>query len=201
MNDADRNPAQELPERPFDEMLQAVLASDDLSVVQTPLARITRDFFQYNWIYCRDGLLAKTRRIRVEPLGLPAPRVFKFEIDTPFKRRREDGSLELEPGPVRGTIYYRPDLMVNPDSPAIAVTLDRELGFFHPNFSRKHSAACLGDLPGGPYPLDALLEDHVFPILSYQNRRPSHPADVEAARYFALDPQAMVGLDRVEPLY
>jgi hypothetical protein len=37
--------------------------------------------------------------------------------------------------------------------------------------------------------------------LSYQNRRPHHPADFEAARYFALDPDAMSGLEPVPPLY
>jgi hypothetical protein len=46
-----------------------------------------------------------------------------------------------------------------------------------------------------------LLENHVYPIVSYQNRQPTHPADIEAARYFALEPAAMQGLEPAPPLY
>jgi hypothetical protein len=61
---------------------------------------------------------------------------------------------------------------------------------------------CLGELPPSPYPfpLDLLLE-HLYTILTYQNYRPSHPLDLEAATYFALESDALAGLEGVQPLY
>lgn len=170
-----------------------------------PIGRLTLELFASNWAECRDGLLTKTDRIRVVPEMSPAPRAFRFEIDCPYKRKLDaDSPVELMPGPVLGEIIYRADLFQDPDGPCLAVFIDRELGYLHPNYSRERGYLCIGelsDLPPGPIPLDRLLENHLFPIVSYQNRRPTHPADVEAARYFALEPTAMEGLEPVVPLY
>jgi hypothetical protein len=146
--------------------------------------------------------LSRTERIRVRPEPTPAPRMFHFEMDLPYKRKfRHSDVVELAPGPICGTVIFRADLMSNLQLPAVAVRLDPAMGYFHPNFSREQGLVCLGDLPAGPFPLDALLADHLYPILSYQNRNPSDPADHEAARYFATDPDAMTGLQPVAPLY
>ncbi|HUG92072.1 MAG TPA: hypothetical protein VML55_14630, partial [Planctomycetaceae bacterium] len=186
----------------FLDSLALMAGGCDLPDEDTPLGRLTREFFGNNWGTCRDGLLARTQRIRVRPDASPWPRVFQFEIDCPFKRKLgPEHPVELMPGPIRGTILYRPDLFRNPHEPALAVRLPRGQAYFHPNYSRTLGLVCLGDVPPGPFPLDALLENHLYPILSYQNRRPSHPADFESARYFALDPEAMSGLEPVRPLY
>lgn len=177
---------------------------DDLPDPTTPLGKLTREFFRNNWETCRDGLLKRTQRIRVLPEPTPAPRTFRFEIVLPYKRKLSaDAPVELMPGPIRGTVIYRPDLLANLDEPSVAVRLDASMAYLHPNHSRALGFVCLGDTTEfqGPVPLDLLLANHLYPILSYQNRRPHHPADVEAARYFALDPEAMVGLDPVPPLY
>jgi hypothetical protein len=192
-------------ERFLQSLLDAALDSDSLAEEDTPLGRLAREYFTANWIECRDGLLRRTTKIRVVPEPDPAPRAFWFEIDCRYKRKFDTSSVvEMMPGPVSGRILYRSDLFENPELPAVAVLIDRNLGYFHPNFSRQHGVLCLGDernLPRGPLPLGPLLENHVYPIISYQNRHPAHPADLEAARYFALDPTAMDGLERVEPLY
>jgi hypothetical protein len=171
----------------------------------SPLALIAREFFANNWAECCDGLLQRTRLLRVIPEPSPAPRMFRFEIDRPYKRQfADDAPVELMPGPIRGTVHYRPDLFVNPDGPHIAVQIDPDLGFLHPNCSRQRgSIICLGALPENlfPFPLDMLIETRLYPILTYQDRQPSHPFDLQAAAYFALDPQAMDGLEPVEPLY
>ena len=52
-----------------------------------------------------------------------------------------------------------------------------------------------------PAVVDNLIENHLYPIITYQNRRPSHPLDQEAARFFAIDPTAMDGLEPAAPLY
>jgi hypothetical protein len=41
----------------------------------------------------------------------------------------------------------------------------------------------------------------MYPIVTYQNRSPAHPLDRAAAEYFAFNPEAMDGLEPVEPLY
>jgi hypothetical protein len=150
--------------------------------------------------------LAKTARIRLLPQPGRSPRIFRFEIDCRYKRKTgADAPVELMPGPVRGTIHFRPDILINRKTlpPPIAVEIDRSLAYFHPNYCRQQGFLCLGEFPPSPYPfpLDLLLEDHLYPIVSYQNRRPAHPLDREAALYFALDPSAMEGLEPVEPLY
>jgi hypothetical protein len=158
----------------------------------------------HSWESCRDGLLQKTRRIRVEPEPRPVPRLFRFEFDLPYKRKLgPEAPIELDPGPIRGMVIYRPDLLANLHEPCVAVRLDATLGLLHPNYSRALGLVCLGDTTEfqGPVPLDVLLANHLYPILSYQNRRPHHPADLEAARYFALDPDAMSGLEPAPPLY
>jgi hypothetical protein len=170
----------------------------------TPLGRLSRQFFENNWRNCRDGLLRKTSRLRVWPEPSPAPRTFEFEVDSPYKcKRGADAPVELVPGPIRGTIYYRPDIFVNTEDPAIAVALDRSQWLLHPNYSRKLGFICLGELPTSPYPfpLDSLLQHLIYPICTYQHKRPVHPFDLEAARYFAFDPDAMQGLEPAASLY
>lgn len=193
----------------MESLLRAMLqqaAHPDLPEEDDPLSRLTCEFFSTNWLDCRDGLLTKTKRLRVWPEFSPAPRAFRFEIDAPYKRKLSaDAPVELMPGPICGEVLYRGDLFLNPqEGPCVAVLIERELGYFHPNYSRRHGYLCLGDLsnlPPGPIPLEPLLENHVYPIISYQNRRSAQPADVEAARYFALNPTAMEGLEPALPLY
>lgn len=200
------------PVREFDhldailhDLLSNAVGRDDMPEEDTPLGKLTREFFANNWRICCDGLLQRTTKIRVEPEPHPAPRMFRFQIATRYKRKVDSYSVvELMPGPVRGRILYRGDMFENPEPPTVAVLLDRDQAYFHPNYARRQGVLCLGDeqnLPPGPLPLDVLLENHIYPILTYQNRRPAHPADIEAARYFALDPGAMVGLEPVDPLY
>jgi len=190
------------PPELFAQLFRILKTADDLPPADTPLGKHTREFFQNIWYTCASGLLAKTQRIRVLPEPNP-PHIFHFEMDLPYKQKFLDDTdpVRLMPGPVRGVVIYRPDLLSNLHQPSVAVRLDPAIGFYHPNYSRKHGLICLGDLPPGPFPLDSLLEHHLFPILSYQNRRPSHPADVAAARYFATSPEAMQGLEPVSPLY
>lgn len=186
-------------------MLMQRALEDDLPEEDEPLGKITRLFLANNWSECHGGLLTRTQRIRVWPEHSPAPQAYRFEIDCPYKRKLgRDSVVELMPGPVRGGVIYRGDLFTNPQGPCLVVLIDRDLGFLHPNYSREHGYLCIGDLnelPPGPIPLDRLLENHVYPIITYQNRRPAHPADLEAARFFALDPTAMDGLEPVAPLY
>lgn len=188
------------------EHLTRLLAQpDDLPDQETPLGRLTSDFLAGNWELCADGLLSRTKLIRVQPEYSPAPRVFHFEIDTPYKRKLgPDAPVELMPGPVRGAIHYRGDMFEQPDLPYVAVQMDPSLAFFHPNCSRQRGhMLCLGDIPLSLFPisLDLLLETRIYPIVTYQDRRPAHPLDIEAARYFALDPTAMDGLEPAAPLY
>ena len=108
--------------------------------------------------------------------------------------------MELAPGPVRGTIRYRPNVLTpDPGSRSVLVFVDSD-GFYHPNFSRSHSVLCIGDIPPGPFPLEAVIE-HLYSIVSYQNMDSTRPADWEAVRYFGTDPDALEGLTEVEPLY
>ena len=167
----------------------------------TPLARMTREFFCNNWIAARDGLLAKTDKIRVYQEASPAPRCFRFEMAVPYKCKHGDGPVQVAAGPVRGEIRYHPHVFeCEPGTPSVAVSLDEDLGYFHANYSRRYQLLCLGDLPSGPFPLDALLE-HLYSILSYANWRSFHPADTEAAYYFATDPTALEGVGNPQPLY
>lgn len=191
---------------PIEELVRRLAAlvelGDELPDESTPLGIATREFLRNNWSRARDGVLARTTRLRVDPEPTPAPRVFHFELDGPYKRkRRPDALVELVEGTLRGTIRYRSDLYTAPaGEPSLAVLVDPSLRFFHPNHSRLHGALCLGHLPPGPFPLEDLLE-HLYGILTYQNLSTSDPADPEAAAYFARDPHAMRGLETVEPLY
>lgn len=170
-----------------------------------PLAWVAAEFFRNNYLECRETLLQKTRRIRLLPETSPYPQRFRFEIDTAYKRKLSDETpVELADGPLTGEVIYRGDMFLNPQGPCLVVMIDRELGFFHPNYSRRFGYLCIGDareFPPGPIPLAALLENQIYPIVTYQNRRPSSPADLEAARYFALDPTAMDGLEPAIPWY
>ncbi len=183
------------------QMSQFLLTTGDLPPADTPVGQLTREFFGNTWQTCQQQLLTKTDRIHVMPEGHPA-RMFHFEFDLPYRQKfMHSHQVNLMSGPIRGIVMYRPDLMANLHQPSVAVRLDPSMGYFHPNYSREHGLVCLGDLPPGPFPLEGLLEHHLFPILSYQNRRPVHPADAEAARYFATNPEAMIGLEPVLPLY
>jgi hypothetical protein len=185
--------------------LLAVLQPKAASDGDSPLMKIAREFFVNNWNDCREGLLAKTSLLRVYPQWSAMPCTFRFELDRPYKSKRgHNGPVELQPGPIRGLIAYRADLFVDTSVPYIAIQVDPALNFFHPNSSRQRgSLVCLGELPDNlfPFPLDLLLETRLYPILTYQDRRPSSPFDLDAANYFALHPEAMDGLEPAEPLY
>jgi hypothetical protein len=167
----------------------------------TPLGRLTRDLFANNWHNAQQGILSLTRRVRVVPEPSPWPCQFRFRIDRPYKRNASaESPVELHPGPIRGTIIYRTDLLVADGEPGIAVALDLDQAFFHPNVSRRHGLVCLGDLPDGPFELNDLIP-HLYSILSYENRTPTHPLNVEASVYFTCHRDALEGLLPVEPLY
>jgi hypothetical protein len=188
----------------LDRLARLAAVHDDLPDSSTPLGMLTREFLRNTYDNCVSGLLVKTKRIRVIPEPAPTPRVFHFEMDLPYKRKLgPDAPVELMPGPIRGAIIYRPDMFANLHEPSVAVRLDPSMAYFHSNFSRRHGLVCLGDTTEfrGPIDLELLLENHLYPILTYQNRTPSHTADVEASRYFALDPDAMTGLEPAPPLY
>jgi hypothetical protein len=166
----------------------------------TDEGRSTLTFFANNWDEAREGLLSRTREIRVWPLPGAGPRSFSFEIDRPYKCKDPQGMVQLAPGPVTGTIRYRPNVLTpEPGSRSIMVSVD-SAGFYHPNFSRQHGVLCIGDIPPGPFSLEALLE-HLYAIVSYQNMDSTNPADAEAVRYFGTDPDALDGLGNVRPLY
>ena len=192
---------------PLEEILERLQRLQDLDDIlpgeDSPLGQTTKEFFINSWVNARDGLLTKTPKMRVYPTSSgPAPRVFRFELETSYKSKRSrDSEVELVEGHLRGTIRYRADIfLADPNEPSVGVFLDPDQHFFHPNFSRSHGILCLGDAPSGPYELADLLED-LYWILTYQNRNSSDPADPEAARYFALHPDAMKGLEDVSPLY
>ena len=188
--------------RLLDQYALMAMLGDCLPDEDTPIGMLTREFFANNWTNCREGLLKKSVRVRVLPEPLPFPRIFKFEFDCPFKAKMgPDAPVELYPGPVRGTASYRPDILTASEVPPVVVALDVDQAFFHPNYSRRKGFLCLGELPRVALPLDLLLENIVYPIVTYQNRRPAHAFDQEAAAYFALYPDAMTGLEPAEPLY
>ncbi len=164
----------------------------------TELGRLTREWLKSNWEDAREGLLARSTRLRVRPAHGPAPTLFRFEIERAFKRRASDGSIELASGPITGTIAYRPDLFTALDQQSFLVLVDTDLALLHPNV--RDGLMCLGDLPAGPYALDRLLLQ-VYAVLSYENRSTSSALDPQAARYFATAPDALEGLQPVQPLW
>jgi hypothetical protein len=190
---------------PIAELLERLAAmtdlADELPDADTPLGQTTREFLDASWRSAADGLLARTDKIRVEPMQREHPRSFRFEMDLPYKSKpTRDGPVEHVRGPLRGTIRFRPDLFMAPaNEPCIAVRLDHDQHVLHPNFSRQHGMLCLGPVPRD-MTLERLLE-HLFSILSYQNISTTDPADVEAAAHFALEPHALDGLGQVDPLY
>ena len=184
----------------MDELHNLAGLDEGLPDPSTGEGQATRDFFANNWEEAREGLLSRTQRVRVRPLPGAGPRSFSYEVDRPYKRKRPQGLVDLAPGPVRGTIRYRPNVLSpDPGSRSVLVFVDSD-GFYHPNFSRSHGVLCTGDLPPGPFPLEALIE-HLYSIISYQNMDSTRPADWEAVRYFGTDPDALEGLTEVEPLY
>ena len=183
------------------EELQSLAGPDEgLPDPSTDVGRATLQFFANNWEEAQSGLLARTKLVRVRPLPATGPRSFRYDFDRPYKSKRAQGMVELASGPVSGTIRYRPNILTpDPGSRSIVVSVDTE-GFYHPNFSRQHGILCLGDIPPGPFPLEALIE-HLYSIVSYQNMDSTNPADWEAVRYFGTDPDALEGLTDVRPLY
>lgn len=191
------------------EMLQSLhrlAALDDLSPdPDDPLGRESVEFFTHNWKNARDGLLSKTSKIRVQPnVPVPDPRIFFFEMDIPYKRKQQlppssAATVELVDGPLRGTIRYRADIRTaDPDEPTIGVFLDPEQCFYHPNYSQRFGVLCIGDSP--PQALNDLLE-HLYWILTYDSTNTYDAVDHDAASYFALAPDAMMGLEDIAPLY
>jgi len=167
----------------------------------SPTAARTEEFFRNSWEAAESGLLARTRLLRVKPASRPAPRAFRFEIDLPYKRQEHDGApIELDEGPIRGTIHYRQDLLLAaPGEPVVQVRF-QDTSFLHPNFSRRWGVFCAGTLPPGPFELEPLLSV-IYLFASYQLYTLGDPADVEAARIFATDPRVLDGLGDVPPLY
>jgi hypothetical protein len=181
-------------------LLQRLAALDAAPIPASPTGRLTAEFFRHNWDHAQP-LLRKSPRLRVRP-HTSAARAFAFELRVPFKRQRHpDAPIDVAPGPLCGDIVYAPDLFGAPaEQPPVAVLIDRRLGLLHPNYSRRFGVLCLGHLPPGPVPLDALLE-HIYGIATYQNVSTSDPADPEAAAWFAHDPDALAGLPAPAPLW
>jgi len=208
-NDHARNQATD-PDDPLQlqRLLSDILANRPGAQVEcepdSPLNELAREFFANNWAMCQANLLCKTKILRVVPEPSAALRAFHFELDRPYKRRRSTAAaVELMPGPIRGIISYRTNLFQQPDGVHIAVQVDPQLDYFHPNCVRGRGLICLGDLPSSPFPLplDLLVENHIYPILTYQNMTPSDALDRDASIYFAFEPHALDGLTPVPPLY
>jgi hypothetical protein len=185
------------PTLPLSSLLNLGGPLPDLS---DPVGPAVRSFFSNNWRSAREGLLARTTVVRVTPLPPEGPRVFCFEIDRPYKRKLASGQVVLDEGPIEGLISYQSTVLNPPAGVHPILVFVTSEGFYHPNFGRQHSVLCLGDLPRGPFPLDALVE-HVYGIVTYQNVDVHHALDREAASYFARDPLAFEGLDDVPTLY
>lgn len=166
----------------------------------TAEGQAVRTLLTNNWLAARDGLLARTERIRVRPETAEAPLRFFFEIDRPYRRKRPGGGVELDPGPVVGEILYHPRILQPAPGQRCALVFVRSPGFYHPNYSRALGVLCLGDLPPGAFPLDVLLE-HLYSIVSYQNYDAVNALDPEASDFFCVDPHALDGLRDVLPLY
>lgn len=167
-----------------------------------PLGELETAFFTASWERGR-AMVARSDRLRIESLTAgPAPTTFSFEFDCRYKRRLAmDQPVELVAGTLSGRVIYRPDPYDgDPDTPVALVLINRRHGFWHPNYSRTHGILCVGDLPPEPIPLDDLLQ-HVYTIISYQNRSTRDPADAVVAAWFATEPDALVGLEHVEPLF
>lgn len=196
------DPSSGIPPLALLAQMQLLLGIEDpLPDEDTELGRRTRDWLERNWSDARAGLLAKSTRLRVTPPSSRAPNTFHFTIDRPYKRRKRDGSIDLAPGPISGLIKFRPDLLTAPeDESCLLVLMDPHLGLVHSNHDPRSGLLCCGNLPPGPVSLaDALV--HVYTILTYQNQSLTSALDVDAARYFATDPDARVGLEPVEPLW
>ena len=188
-----------------DELLELLAQLGELSGApvreDAPHFAIADVFFENSWREAEEGLLKKTRRLRVEPATLPAPRSFRFELDVPYLRHtRTGGPVEVAEGPLTGNICYRGDLMVSPpDEPVVQVRCDDGC-WVHSNYSRRHKVFCLGTLPPGPLGLSSLLE-LFYVFATYQSYAIADPADLEAAHIFATNPRVLEGLGDPAPLY
>lgn len=181
------------------DLLRRLAARELQAAPNTPTARLSAEFFRHNWENVQP-LLASTTRLRLRPQSASA-RTFDFELDVPFKRQRHPAApIDVAPGPIRGSIVYRADVYTAGDEPVVGVLIDPTQGLLHANYSRLHGVLCLGHLPAGPFPLDALLE-HLYTILTYQNLSLVDPADADAANYFASDPHARDGIPAAAPLW
>lgn len=188
-----------------DELLDRLSRLEELSSAtappDAPHLAVTEAFFTNSWQAAEEGLLKKTDRIRVEPSSRPAPRCFRFELDLPYVRQeRSGGPVERSPGPMRGSVVYREDLMTcAAGEPVVQVRFD-DRALLSPNFSRRHGIFCTGVLPPGPIDLETLLE-LIWLFASYQCYSVGDPADLEAAAIFATDPTVLEGLGDPAPLY
>ena len=191
----------EIPPLALIAQLQLLLGIEDpLPDERTELGRRTRDWLERNWADAREGLLAKSTRLRVSPPTSASPNTFRFTLERGYKRRNADGTIGLAPGPITGLIKFRPDLLTAPeDETRVLVLVDPSVGLLHPQHDPRSGLLCCGDLYG-MVSLEAALV-HVFTILTYQNCNVTSALDVEAARYFATDPGARAGLEPVEPLW
>jgi hypothetical protein len=166
----------------------------------TPLSELAAEFFAENWRAVQP-LLAAAPRLRLVPCT-PALRAFEFTLDLPFLRQAQPGEpVQVAAPPIRGTLAYRPDpFAIDGERPAVCVLVDRAHGLLHPNYSRAFGILCLGALPGGPLPLQPLLE-HLYAILTYANLSTLDVADPDAAAWFAATPEALAGLPPAAPLW
>ena len=190
----------ELPPEVLRSMLHMSYETGRLPDRSTPIGETTWDFFENSWRNAQH-LLQRSSVLKVEPHRDEAPHIFRFAIDRPYKSKTESGTVDITPGPIEGTIYYRSDIFDGPPGQsAIAVALRNDPPLLHPNHNRQLGLLCLGRLPEGPFELESLLL-HLYSILSYQNLSTVDLADPEAAAYFASEADAMRGLEHVEPLY
>ena len=187
------------PERVRSLMQLLFALEDPLPDPETEAGREARAFFQQCWLDARDGLLARTTRLTIEPASSFAPRLFRWVVQRPYKRRASDGQVELASGPIRGTIHYRGDALTAPrDELAILVRVDPDLAIHHPNIDPVTSLVCHGLREVLPLEAVAL---QLYSIVSFQNMGLTSPLCREAANYFAHVPGAKDGLEPVEPLY
>jgi len=171
------------------------------SAAPAPHQTVAREFFANTWRDARDGLLSRTERLRVEAAPGPAPRSFHFSMDLPYLRQAHpDDEVEVAPGPLTGTITYRPDVMVAAaGEPVLYVTVANS-DWCHPNYSRTHGWFCTGQLPPGPIDLETVLEI-LYVFASYQSYSVEDPADRESAELLAARPELLDALGEPAPLW
>ncbi len=190
------------PQPDFDSWLELALFSHvPMPDPSHPAGRLAREFFANSWANAQP-LLKATRRLELQPSSNDPPRTFRFKLDLPYYRKFGDNDpVELAEGPLTGSLAYNPDVFPSGEAlaPAVLVTIERELGFFHPNHARQFGYLCLGDVPRA-LELKALIL-LVYAVANYSNLGFDHPADREAARYFREHPEALEALLPATPLF